>query len=175
MKHSATTRRQFLGAASGWVFGAVGTQPAWALEAPAGKVVLTVTGGLANANEGSAASFDVPLLQSLPQSSFSTTTPWYPQSRKFGGVLLRDLFEALGAAPPAAVRAIALNDYRVDIPAEDLVQHGAMLAYLLDDKPMSVREKGPLVIMYPFDANPELCNAVHYSRAIWQLRTLELQ
>ncbi len=40
---------------------------------------------------------------------------------------------------------------------------------------MSVREKGPLVIIYPFDDKPELRDAVHYSRAIWQLRSLELK
>jgi len=70
---------------------------------------------------------------------------------------------------------MALNDYRVEIPAEDVARGEAMLAYLLDDQPMSVREKGPLVIIYPFDDKPELRSAVHYSRAIWQLRALDIQ
>jgi hypothetical protein len=50
-----------------------------------------------------------------------------------------------------------------------------MVAYRLDDQPMTVREKGPLVIIYPFDARPGLRDAVYYSRAVWQLRRLELQ
>lgn len=149
--------------------------PARALEAASGKVVLTISGTLANPNDNGAASFDLALLEKLPQQNFSTRTPWYPQPRKFTGVLLRDLLAAVGAAPGAAIKAVALNDYRVDIPAEDVASHGTMLAYLLDDKPMTVREKGPLVIIYPFDDKPELRTALHYSRAIWQLRALELK
>ena len=149
--------------------------PAHALEAPTGNVILTITGNLIQTNDNGAASFDLALLQTLPQHSFSTTTPWYPQPRKFAGVLLRDLLAAVGAPGSSTLRAAALNDYRVDIPGEDATRHGAMLAYLLDDKPMSVREKGPLVIIYPFDAQPELRNAVNYSRAIWQLRSLDLR
>ncbi|MBC8057753.1 MAG: molybdopterin-dependent oxidoreductase, partial [Rhizobiales bacterium] len=142
---------------------------------PTGKVVLTITGSLSNPNDGSAASFDLALLQTLPQQSFSTKTPWYATPRRFTGVPLRDLLAAVGAPPGARLAAMALNDYRVDIPADDVNRHSAMLAYLLDDKPMSVREKGPLVIIYPFDERPELRSAVHYSRAIWQLRSLELK
>ncbi|HWH83290.1 MAG TPA: molybdopterin-dependent oxidoreductase [Burkholderiaceae bacterium] len=154
---------------------AASTPAALALDAPAGKVVLTVGGKLKTANDGDAASFDLALLQTLPQHSFSTRTPWYAQPRKFTGVLLRDLLAGLGAAPGATLRAVALNDYRVDIPADDVARHGALLAYLLDDQPMSVRERGPLVIIYPFDDRPELRTAVHYGRAIWQLRSLEVK
>ena len=149
--------------------------PALALDAPTGKVLLTISGTLANPNDHGAASFDLALLQTLPQHSFSTRTPWYAQPRRFSGVLLRDLLASVGAPAGATLKAVALNDYRVDIPTDDLMRHGAMLAYLLDDKPMSVREKGPLVIIYPFDDQPELRTPVHYSRAIWQLRSLEVK
>jgi hypothetical protein len=174
MKHSIRRRGAILGLAAA-LLGGVAAAPARALEAPTGKVLLTVSGAIANANDNGAASFDLALLQQLPQTSFLTKTPWYAQPRKFSGVLLRDLLAGVGAAPDAIVKAVALNDYRVDIPADDAARHGAMLAYLLDDKPMSVREKGPLVIIYPFDDKPELRDAVHYSRAIWQLRSLELK
>jgi len=177
MDQAAAHRRSFFGiaaAGAAWLL-AFAARPANALDAPAGKVVLTVNGTLAQANDNGAASFDLALLQTLPQHSFSTKTPWYAQPRKFTGVALRDLLAAVGAPPGAVLRAVALNDYRVEIPADDVQRHGAMLAYLLDDKPMSVREKGPLVVIYPFDDKPELRTAVHYSRAIWQLRSLELR
>jgi hypothetical protein len=145
-----------------------------ALDAPTGKVVLTVSGKLAGANAPDGANFDLAMLQKLPQNTFTTKTPWYAKPRKFTGVLLRDVLAAAGA-PPSAVNATALNDYRVEIPAEDVARGNAMLAYLLDDQPMAVREKGPLVIIYPFDDKPELRSAVHYSRAIWQLRSLEVR
>jgi hypothetical protein len=145
-----------------------------ALDAPAGKVILTITGALTHTNDGSAAVFDLELLRRLPQHSFSTRTPWFPQPRKFSGVLVRELLAAVGAQG-STLRALALNDYRVDIPADDLTDHGALLAYLLDDQPMPVREKGPLVIIYPFDDHPELRSAVRFSRAIWQLHSIEVK
>ena len=175
MQYPDGLRRRLLGIAAAGLLAALAGPAAHGLEAPAGKVVLTVRGALAHPNDNGAASFDLALLQTLPQHSFSTRTPWYSQPRKFSGVLLIDLLAAAGAPAGATITAMALNDYRVDIPADDLTRHGAMLAYLLDDKPMAVREKGPLVIIYPFDDKPELRTAVHYSRAIWQLRTLELR
>jgi len=89
-------------------------------------------------------------------------------------VLVRDLLDAVGSKASVA-RAVALNDYRADMPADELVNNGAMIAYLLDDRPMPVREKGPLVIIFPFSDRPELRTAVHYSRAVWQLKALELR
>jgi hypothetical protein len=50
-----------------------------------------------------------------------------------------------------------------------------LVAYLLDDKPMLVRDKGPLVLIYPFDLRPDLRSAINYSRAVWQLKALELR
>jgi hypothetical protein len=149
--------------------------PAGALEAPSDKVVLTITGPLAAPNDHADASFDLALLRTLPQQSFSTRTPWYAKPRKFTGVRLRDLLEAVGAPPHASVQAVALNGYHVEIPAEDIASGNAMLAYQLDDRPMPVRKRGPLLIIYPFDGHPELRTAVLYGRAIWQLRRLEVR
>jgi hypothetical protein len=147
---------------------------AWALDAPAGKVVLTVAGELQNRNSPQGASFDMAMLQKLPQRSFMTKTPWYAQPRKFTGVALRDLLDAVGAAPKT-MKAVALNDYRVDIPVDDALKGDLLVAWALDDQPMLVRDKGPIVLMFPFDSRPELRNAVNYSRAAWQLKTLELR
>lgn len=145
-----------------------------ALDRPAGRVILTVTGVMGVHNDGESASFDIALFDRLPQHTFSTKTPWYPQSRKFTGVLVSELLKALDSQA-TSLRAVALNDYRVDIPATDLTRHGALIASLLDDKPIAVRDKGPLLIIYPFDDQPELRTAVFYSRAVWQLRSLELR
>jgi hypothetical protein len=173
MNTPPSTGRRWLSAAAflcaAWLHG-----NALALDAPKGPVVLSISGGLIPPNDNGAVSFDMAQLAALPQHSFSTKTPWFPQPRKFTGVLFRDLMEAVRSKAGTA-RAVALNDYRADIPTDDLIKHGAMVAYLLDDQPMPVREKGPLVIIFPFSDRPELRTAVHYSRAVWQLRSLELR
>ena len=144
-----------------------------ALDLPSGKVILTVIGDIQIRNSPEGAAFDVEMLQKLPQRSFSTKTPWYPEARKFTGVALRDLLEAVGGKGKT-LKAIALNDYRVEFPVDDALRGDVIVAYELDDKPMLVRDKGPLVLMFPFDARPELRTAVNYSRAAWQLKALEL-
>lgn len=149
------------------------TLPARALEAPRGAVILTVAGRVRSPNDGSAAQFDMAMLAALPQQSFSTGTPWYSQPRRFTGPLLRDVLKAAGASG-TALRLIALNDYRVNMPFDDTQRHDVLLARLLDDQPMAIRDKGPLFVIYPFDLRPELRSAVYYSRSAWQLRTIEV-
>ncbi|MGL6109413.1 MAG: molybdopterin-dependent oxidoreductase [Rubrivivax sp.] len=147
---------------------------AWALDRPAGPVVLTVTGRVRMPNTGDRAVFDMAMLERLPQQSFVTHTPWYATPRKFTGPLLRDVLAAAGAQG-SNLRAIALNDYRVDLPFDDVQRHDVLLARLLDDQPLAVRDKGPLFIIYPFDAKVELRTTVYYSRSAWQLKTIDVQ
>ncbi len=149
--------------------------PARALDAPAGKVVLTVTGQITVRNTPDAAQFDMAMLEKLPQTSFRTRAPWYNEPHKFTGVRLRDLLAALGAQGRTSVSAEALNSYRATIPAEDWTDHDLLIAWHLDDAPMLVRDKGPLVLIYPFDAQARLRTAVRYGRAVWQLKALDVR
>jgi hypothetical protein len=145
-----------------------------ALPVPKGRVVLTISGRIGLRNAGETARFDMDMLAAMPQHSFSTKTPWYPTACKFTGPLLRDVLAAAGAHG-RTLRAIALNDYRVELPVEDASRYSVLLARLLDDKPMSVREKGPLFIIYPFDADETLRSERYYSRSAWQLKVIEVE
>lgn len=140
---------------------------------PVGPTVLTIKGKIGRPNAGSEANFDLAMLERLPQRDLFTQTPWHQGRRKFTGPLLRDLLNAVEARG-TIIRAIALNDYKVDIPFEDAVQIDVVMARLLDDRPMPVRDKGPLFIIYPFDDRPELRAQRYYARCAWQLRTLEI-
>lgn len=169
----ATPRRSVLRALAAAATLSLGSL-AMALDTPEGKVILTVTGDVQVRNSPEGAAFDAAMLQKLPQRSFKTKTPWYPEPRKFTGVSLRDLLDAVGAKGKT-LKAIALNDYRVEFPVDDALRGDVLVAYALDDKPMLVRDKGPLVLIFPFDERPELRSAVNYSRAAWQLKALELR
>jgi len=148
--------------------------PAAALEARSGKVVLSITGNVSRPNAGANADFDMAMLEKLPQHSFTTMTPWYPEPKTFTGPLLRDVLAAAGAKG-SLLRAVALNDYKTEIPAEDANQYDMIVARLLDGKPMLTREKGPLFIVYPFDSKASLRTAPFYSRSAWQLRALDVR
>ncbi len=166
------SRRLFV--AAGLVLAVLGA-PAQAdgLAAPTGKVVLTLTGKVGKTNNGARAEFDMAMLEALPQQSFTTNTPWYKEPRKFTGPLLRDVLAAAGASGKS-LKAVALNDYKVALPADDTDRYGVIVARLLDDKPMPVRDKGPLFIIYPFDTDATLRSERYYSRAAWQLKSIEI-
>lgn len=147
---------------------------AWALDPPKGKVLLSITGQVAQANAAGRADFDRAMLDALPQHSFTTSTPWFKRPRKFSGPLLRDVLAAAGAQG-STLRAVALNDYKVEIPADDAQRYKVLMATRLDDKPMPVREKGPLFIIYPYDDSADLRSERYYSRSAWQLRRLDVR
>jgi hypothetical protein len=159
-----------------WLAGAalpvrVGAQ---ALQPPRGAVVLSIGGQIQRTNQGDRAALDMAMLEALAQHSFRTKTPWFTEPRQFTGPLLRDVLAAC-AAQGSNLRAVALNDYRVDLPFDDATRYDVLLARLLDDKPMAVRDKGPLFIIYPFDSSAELRSTVYYSRSAWQLKIIEVQ
>ena len=145
-----------------------------ALEAPKSKVFLTLNGNVAVKNAGERADFDMAMLAALPQHSFTTQTPWYREKKKFSGPLLRDVLDAAGARGDA-LKAVALNNFKVEIPVADTRQFPVLLARLMDDQPIPVRDKGPLFIIYPFDADPALQSTRYYNRAAWQLRSIEVR
>ncbi len=144
------------------------------LASPSGPVVLSIGGALRLTNKDGQAQFDMAMLERLPQTSFQTQTPWWGQAHKFTGPLLRDVLQAVGANG-SIIEARALNDYRVTIPVEDAQRYDVIVARLMDDKPMPLRDKGPLFIIYPFDRHPELRSSLYYGRSAWQLKRLDLR
>ena len=86
------------------------------------------------------------------------TEPWQKERLRafFGGEPVHQLATHL-----VAQRGICL------VP-EDRKTEGLML-------PMSVRDKGPLFIIYPFDESEDLRSERYYSRSAWQLKHLEVE
>lgn len=145
-----------------------------ALDAPTGKVLLSITGRLQQPHHAGQVDFDDAMLAALPQRTVTTRTPWDKAPRRFTGPLLRDVLAAAGAQGEQ-LRAVALNDYHVDIPVADARLHDVVVARLVDEQPVRVRDRGPLLIVYPFDTDDRLRAGVYVARSIWQLRRIEIQ
>ncbi len=146
----------------------------WAQEAHKSPVVLQISGRIAWHNQGQVAALDMAALQALPQKSFTTQMPWEQQPVTFTGPLLRDVM-ALVKAQGEQIRAVALNDYRVKLPLSDALEHDVVVAVQMKGQPIPVRTKGPLFIVYPFDAKKELQHKTYYERSIWQLKAIEVE
>ncbi|NIY99041.1 oxidoreductase [Salipiger sp. HF18] len=155
-------------------FTQIGLSTSWAadLEAPRGDVLLTISGDITQTNIGDTAEFDYDMIAALPVTVVVTSTPWTDGPTEFTGAALADLLDAVGAQG-SVIKAVALNGYIVNIPLVDARETGATIAYLRDGKRMTVRNKGPLWIIYPFD-NLTGDQDVYFNRAIWQLRYLEV-
>jgi hypothetical protein len=147
---------------------------AQSLPRPEGEVILTVTGAIAQTNADGAAEFDLAMLAELGTVGFSTSTMWTDGVQHFEGVSLRALLDRVGASG-TTIRAMALNDYSIDIPIADAVPDGPILAFSVNDEIMSVREKGPLWVVYPYDRDPERYRTeVIHARSVWQLQRLTI-
>jgi hypothetical protein len=167
-------RRQYLAIATSMLCGTLLITPAQALDAPKERPVLTISGKIAVTNAGDKARFDMKMIEALPQHSFTTTTPWFDKPVKFTGPLMSDVLAAVKASG-TTIKAIAINDYKIAIPATDATKYPLIMARLIDDKEIPVREKGPLFVVYPFDSSAELRTSTFYERSIWQLKALEIQ
>lgn len=147
--------------------------PAHALDKPSGDVVLTVSGQLDHPNIDQTAQFDMAMLEKLQGRTGEMETPWTNGRTKFSGPFLRAILEAAGAHG-SSLKVIALNDYAADVPVEDALTLDTILATRMNDRPMSIRDKGPLFLIYPFDLQPETFNEKYFARSVWQIRAIEV-
>lgn len=155
------------------VFAATSTA-ALALDAPKGPVVLTVHGAITITNGPNGAEFDMDMLNALAQRTTTVETPWTEGKISFAGPLGSALLEAVGATG-TSLKVTALNDYSADVPVADLQQWPVIFATTMDGQPMSVREKGPLFVIYPFDVDSSLYTEMYFNRSVWQIAEIEVR
>ena len=135
------------------------------------EILLTVSGDVDAPAE--ALTFDRAALMDLPVTTIETSTIWTEGTHSFTGVSLADLMKQLGVED-GTLLATAINDYTVEVPVSDAVEGGPIIAYLMDNEDMPVRDKGPLWIIYPYDSSAAYRSEVVYSRSIWQLDRIEV-
>lgn len=170
------TRRHLLGGlAAAAMGGLLRPAPARAagLPAPAGPVILTITGAISADHADGAAALDLAMLDALPQRETLTSTPWHEGPHAFSGPTIASILDLVGAEG-TNLRLRALNDYAADMPVDDARTIPVILATRLDGAEIPVRNQGPLFDIYPFDERPELFNEVFFSRSVWQGAGIEV-
>ena len=144
------------------------------LPKPAGEIILTVTGQIERTNREGAADFDMAMLEALDATEVDTKTHWTKGSSVYRGVKLETFLKHLGAQGKT-LNAVALNDYKVKIPVDAMVNADAIIAYRQDGDYMRIRKYGPLWIVVPAENNQPV-NGTYRLNAflVWQLRKLEV-
>lgn len=135
---------------------------------PTGQVILSVTG-----TGGETWDFDRAMIEGLGWRTITTVTPFTEGMQEFSGIAIADLVAATGVSG-TTVDAIALNDYRVEIPADHIEAHDVFLALDHNGEPMRVRDRGPVWIIYPADTLLAASERFD-SFMVWQLRELHFR
>lgn len=124
--------------------------------------------------DGTSVTISMEKLMEMPVIEFYTSTPWTSGIQKFRGVDFKLLLDTAGIDADT-VRVSALNDYSVMVPANVLRTDGAILAYHMNDAEMSVREKGPFWVVFPYDKDVRFQTDAYWAYSVWQVKAIDGQ
>lgn len=134
------------------------------------EMMLEVT---ASSSESGTAEFTLADLDAMEQVTFDTTTIWTDGKVSFSGVPLKTLLAEVDAAG-TTVEMVALNDYKVAMPLVTLEDNAPIIATRMNGETMSVRDKGPYWVVFPYDQDPKYRTETIYAFSIWQLNRLKV-
>jgi len=154
---------------------------AHALEPATGEVLLVIDGNIevSNAMQDSqpVAEFDLEMLEAMETTTLTTTTPWTGEDAvEFTGVQISTLLDKLSvSAEDAVLRATGANDYWFELSDLDFEKYPIIIAFAKNGETMSLRELGPLWIIFPWDDYPELVSEKTRAASVWQLVELTVE
>ncbi|MCC0028935.1 MAG: molybdopterin-dependent oxidoreductase [Brucellaceae bacterium] len=72
------------------------------------------------------------------------------------------------------VRVSGIDKYAADLPLDELKRYPVLLAYEINGKRLTLRSKGPVWVVYPFDDHPEIEDQLREARSVWQVGEVEV-
>lgn len=151
-----------------FIFGAAASAVGLGCKAQAGLDLLLLDGDV---NSGTPVGLTDADLLALPQKEFETRTQWTNGLRRFSGPLLVDLLHRYSAGP-GELQLTATNAYSVTVSRDLVTAQGPIIANRIDGEPFSLREKGPLWLVYNYDQGPAFRTEVVFAASVWQLRQI---
>lgn len=118
-------------------------------------------------------------IRAMRWTEIRTHSRWTSGLQDFRGPRLSEVLLSTGLSRAALYKTtlhmVALNDFRVDVPARDAWDYDPILAREQNGQLMRIRDKGPLWLVYPRDRNPLLQNIQIDARWIWQLQKIVIR
>lgn len=143
------------------------------LHPPQGEVVLIVSGAIGLTNVANEAHLDRAMLEEIGLERFATTTLWTDGPQVFEGVPLYRLMAYLDAQGKT-LRVVALNEYQIEISADEVETTGPLLAIRVNGVSLSPRDKGPVWMVFPYDSDARFRTDLTYARSVWQVGRIEI-
>ncbi|MFW8609975.1 hypothetical protein [Rhizobium beringeri] len=140
------------------------------------NVFLTISGQIGKMTNSADKTYEMSEREflALATSTVTTSTPWTPKS-DFVGPLLTNILHDV-AAKGSKLRLVALDDFSVDVDGDYLGRYGTILASSRDGVRLTVRDFGPIFVMYQRDSfRKELDTHIGASYLVWQLCGIEVE
>ncbi|MCJ8311357.1 MAG: hypothetical protein HRU38_00125 [Saccharospirillaceae bacterium] len=144
------------------------------LELPKNEVILEVTGNISLTNEDDFAIFDADMIDQLPQYTINTSNHVSNNISVYTGINFYDLLKMLGFKG-SLVNITAWDDYVVQIEIQDLKKYGVLLATHENGQRLTINDKGPMFVVFPFTDIEELRRDDYYNMSIWQVKEIDVE
>lgn len=142
---------------------------AWAASATFADTLLIVRNG----GEDTTIEISAKDLDALPEIEIATTTIWTEGVQTFTGPSLQSLLSSVGVAG-GHLSLTALNGYFVEMEYSELTPDAPILARARNGALLSIRDKGPIWLVYPYDSDRMWQTETIFSRSIWQLTEIDV-
>jgi hypothetical protein len=138
------------------------------------EIILELSGNIQGLPLGDVIEVKRETIDKLPQKSIKTTNHVESILTLYKGPLFIDLLKAIGANG-TKVTVIAWDDYLAEISVSDLTNYPVILATSENGRKLTLEDKGPLFVVFPFTDFPELRNDLYYNKSVWQIRAIEVE
>ena len=111
----------------------------------------------------------------MEQVTVKTTNDYVDDVTTFSGPLFRSALSEIIFGPDSNINVTASNDYRTASPAQEILDYDVILATTMNGVELTLRDRGPVWIIYPMSDNPELQDAKFNDRLVWQLIKVDVE
>ncbi|WP_411800854.1 putative pterin-binding protein [Aeromonas caviae] len=117
---------------------------------------------------------DEAALAALPQVEFETATPWTLGTHRYRGPTLKSVLAAQQVDSASTIDVAALNGYQQRVDLSLFAKVPLTLVRYQDDKPLTRRNKGPLWLLVPLSAHPDMDVSAIHNNMVWQVIRIEV-
>lgn len=145
------------------------------IPAPQGETILIVSGNIGTTNANDTIEMDLATIESVGVVDYTVDDPFENRAITYRGVLMSDLLDVWQVSEDAtSLHVVALNDYAVDVPIADLRQYPVVFALQADGEYMPIAEKGPAMLVYPYN-DFEFDRNIYNDYWAWQIASVEVR
>jgi hypothetical protein len=113
-------------------------------------------------------------LDAMPQQQATFQAAWGPEGQ-WQGVYLHQLLQHFSLHDFQDIRLNALNEYRIRLTPQDIKQGQPILATRFNGEPIPLERNGPIILIWPQQAEQVLDGTAPLASWIWSLTEIRVR